>query len=611
MSSTFEPEGSAESFITDDELKRLLDGWNIPQPSKTLDQRVANSYYKEMGTDPAAHSMGFPHSQNEVVKMKFCSTCKEEFADKFSFCPVDGTPLNVFVPESQEQVVNVVRSSEPVVASPVVRPSEPVVTSPVVRPSEPVVTASVPRSSQPVVTPEPVLAAAGSAAGSMALVERGEYHITMMDDAGLAGRLAHELSDVAHEYQLTWPEFKRDPIGFTKRSFQGYGQMAGKFFANRNVMVGLLVAVIAMAALVGIIGLLDRAQPGGMSKTGFITFGILTGIILAGVFTIWVRRSQSGAVLGAPEESSNNAVLGMVVAFSFFLFMIGGTVLYNFWQKRAEQAQQAKEEQLVVQNYIDIPNEQPTPDEGPAGLDKGKGGGSKPKQEKPGGGGGGGREEQKPASFGKTPQASLTVPQVVAPDPHPPAIKNPALPVAATVVADPMLVPPDARVLPYGLRDSKSTDPSSGPGVGNGMGTGKGGGMGPGEGGGLGPGRGGNIGGGDYHEGGGGPGGGGGGTDYNKTFTSKDVTTKARVLSKPEPQYTEEARKNQVTGTVILRAVFTSGGQVTNITARSGLPYGLTERAIAAARQIKFVPATKDGRPVSMYIQLEYNFNLY
>ena len=25
--------------------------------------------------------------------MKFCSTCQEEFADKFSFCPVDGTPL--------------------------------------------------------------------------------------------------------------------------------------------------------------------------------------------------------------------------------------------------------------------------------------------------------------------------------------------------------------------------------------------------------------------------------------------------------------------------------------------------------------------------------------
>lgn len=580
MSSTIKPDGSAEDFISNDELKSLLDSWNVPQPSKNLDQRVANSYYRELGQNPAAASTRFSQSQYEVVKMKFCSTCKEEFADKFSFCPVDGSPLNVLVPEA-EKPVTPVRPSEPVIA-----PPPPLRT---------------------IATSQPVMAAA---AGSMALVERPEFHLTMMDDAGLVGRLTKELSDVAHEYQLTWPEFKRDPFGFTKRSVQGYGQMAGKFFGNRNVMLGLIVAVIAMAALVGVIGLLDRAQAGGVGRTGFIVFALLTGIILAAVFSIWVKRSQNGAVLGAPDESANNAVLGMVVAFSFFLFLIGGGVLINFWQNRVEEQEQASN-QLVVQQYIDIPNEQPTPDEGTAGLNKGKGGGSKPKQEKPGGGGGGGREEQKPASFGKTPQASLTVPQVVAPDPHPPTIKNPALPVAATIVADPMLVPPDARVLNYGLRDSKSTDPSSGPGTGNGMGTGKGGGMGPGEGGGLGPGRGGNIGGGDYNEGGGGPGGGGGGTDYNKTFTSKDVTTKARVLSKPEPQYTEEARKNQVTGTVILRAVFTSGGQVTNITARSGLPYGLTERAIAAARQIKFVPATKDGRPVSMYIQLEYNFNLY
>jgi len=179
------------------------------------------------------------------------------------------------------------------------------------------------------------------------------------------------------------------------------------------------------------------------------------------------------------------------------------------------------------------------------------------------------------------------------------------------VVADPLLVPPDARVLPYGDFKSKSNVPSSGPGTGNGIGTGTGGGIGPGEGGGIGPGRGGNIGGGDFNAGGGGPGGGGGGTDYNKIFSGRDVTTKARVLSKPEPQYTEEARKNQITGTVVLRAVFTSGGQVTQIRAVSGLPNGLTERAIAAARQIKFVPATKDGRPVSMFMQLEYNFNLY
>jgi TonB family protein len=100
-------------------------------------------------------------------------------------------------------------------------------------------------------------------------------------------------------------------------------------------------------------------------------------------------------------------------------------------------------------------------------------------------------------------------------------------------------------------------------------------------------------------------------TDYAKIFTGREVDQKARVLSKPEPSYTEEARKNQIAGTVVLRAVLSSSGEVTNISAVSGLPNGLTERAIAAARQIKFVPATKEGRAVSMWMELQYNFNLY
>jgi protein TonB len=121
------------------------------------------------------------------------------------------------------------------------------------------------------------------------------------------------------------------------------------------------------------------------------------------------------------------------------------------------------------------------------------------------------------------------------------------------------------------------------------------------------------MGGGDRGLGGGGAGGGTGnnGIDYNKNFSAKDVTQKARILSKPEPQYTEDARKNQVVGTVVLRAVLSSSGEVTNIRAVSSLPYGLTDKAIAAARMIKFVPAQKDGHTVSQWIQIEYNFNLY
>jgi hypothetical protein len=39
---------------------------------------------------------------------------------------------------------------------------------------------------------------------------------------------------------LTWPEFKRDPFGFVKRSVQGYGQMVGKFFGKRDAVLAIL-----------------------------------------------------------------------------------------------------------------------------------------------------------------------------------------------------------------------------------------------------------------------------------------------------------------------------------------------------------------------------------
>lgn len=86
---------------------------------------------------------------------------------------------------------------------------------------------------------------------------------------------------------------------------------------------------------------------------------------------------------------------------------------------------------------------------------------------------------------------------------------------------------------------------------------------------------------------------------------------KPRILSKPEAEYTDEARKNQVVGTVVLRLLFLPSGKVTNIRVVSGLPYGLSERAVEAAKKIKFTPAMIDGRPVERDMQVEYNFNLY
>jgi TonB family protein len=620
-------------FMRDEELRDLLREWNVPPTPDSLDNRVAAAYQQSMSNTAAPETVLYPQRGSEVVTMKFCNTCQEEFADRFSFCPVDGSPLST-APAA------IPREPAPVPVPEKVAPPETITAAPAAfeAPAAPPPTLSSatahrenigefhltiledsglasrlasglgPAAFEAPATPSPTLSH-----GTAHRENIGEYHLTFLEDTGLASRLASELGNVAHNYQLTWPEFKRDPFGFVKRSIQGYGKMASGFFASRDVVIAALISVVAMGALIAAIFVLDKTQnqSGGPSRRTIIAVAIVGFVGLLGLFATWMSRDRGAAVMGARPSDSRNVLSGIVTAFAVLFLLIGGVLFLDMRHRAAAAAKAEEEEVELTQMITDIPNEQPTPDEGNAGMAKGSGGGSKAEKIKPGGGGGGGREEQTPASFGKLPQTSLTVPQVVAPDPHPPKIINPSLPVAATLDADPVLFPPDTRNLQYGDPKSKSTTPSSGPGTGNGIGTGTGGGVGPGEGGGYGPGRGGNTGGGDRREGGGGPGGGGGGTDYNRIFRSGEVSSRARVLEKPEPQYTESARKNQITGTVVLRAVFSSSGSVTNISTIRGLPDGLTERAIAAARQIRFVPAQKDGHPVSMWMQLEYNFNLY
>jgi len=94
-------------------------------------------------------------------------------------------------------------------------------------------------------------------------------------------------------------------------------------------------------------------------------------------------------------------------------------------------------------------------------------------------------------------------------------------------------------------------------------------------------------------------------------FSAKEVSVKARVTSKPEPEYTEEARRRGISGTVVLRAILAANGRVVGVRVIKGLREGLTENAIKATGRIKFIPAMKDGKPVSQFVQLEYNFNVF
>jgi TonB family protein len=94
-------------------------------------------------------------------------------------------------------------------------------------------------------------------------------------------------------------------------------------------------------------------------------------------------------------------------------------------------------------------------------------------------------------------------------------------------------------------------------------------------------------------------------------LTINSVDRKFMIFMKPEPRYTDEARQKKFVGTVVIKAVASANGSVVNIEVKQGLPAGLTEQAIEALKQMKFMPAAKDGKLVSTWIQLEYNFNLY
>ena len=86
--------------------------------------------------------------------------------------------------------------------------------------------------------------------------------------------------------------------------------------------------------------------------------------------------------------------------------------------------------------------------------------------------------------------------------------------------------------------------------------------------------------------------------------------TPAEILSKPTPDYTDEARDAKDQGEVVLRVMFTATGDVRVLEIVKGLPHGLNESALRAADKIRFKPATKDGKPVDSTAVVRITFQL-
>ena len=91
---------------------------------------------------------------------------------------------------------------------------------------------------------------------------------------------------------------------------------------------------------------------------------------------------------------------------------------------------------------------------------------------------------------------------------------------------------------------------------------------------------------------------------------AEPVSTNLEVISKPPVQYTAEARELKVQGDVVLRVTFLASGQVVVQSVLRGLGHGLDEEARRVAQQIRFRPATRDGRPVDLTTNITITFQL-
>ena len=93
-----------------------------------------------------------------------------------------------------------------------------------------------------------------------------------------------------------------------------------------------------------------------------------------------------------------------------------------------------------------------------------------------------------------------------------------------------------------------------------------------------------------------------------RVYGASEVQKKARLLDAPAATYPDEAHAAKARGEVRLRVVLASDGLVKYIFPMKPLPYGLTRTAMEAARQIKFEPAIRDGKPASQFATLSYEF---
>ena len=203
----------------------------------------------------------------------------------------------------------------------------------------------------------------------------------------------------------------------------------------------------------------------------------------------------------------------------------------------------------------------------------------------PSGHGGGGTHDLLPASKGALP--ALTLADQLTPPEAVPLNPDPKLPEPPSVMALSDVKLPQLAQLGDPLSGVQGP-PSNGPGGGAGIGSGCCGGVGPRSGPGFGPYDAGNI--------------------FRPGIAG---VTQPRPIYEPDPDYSDAARKAKYQGSVLLWLVVGADGLPHNIRVQRSLGMGLDENAIAAVSTWRFQPATLNGKPVAVEVNVQVSFRLY
>jgi protein TonB len=185
---------------------------------------------------------------------------------------------------------------------------------------------------------------------------------------------------------------------------------------------------------------------------------------------------------------------------------------------------------------------------------------------------GGGRDQQLPASIGVTPSTAQT--QILAPQVEL-ATANPMLPVVQTILGPPRVQLAGEIGSPTGHDGPKSNGRGDGRSIGDGSGN--------------------NV--------------GDGNRDYG--IPGHGGITIPRPIYMPDPEYSDAARKAHHQGTVTLWVVLNVQGRIEHERVYTSLGMGLDEQALAAVRNWRFEPATKNGLAVPVQMYVDVSFRLF